>query len=134
MRKDCFNEANASLKKCLCDCNCPDGAELVDGICRCDDDLILTPAGDLCYDGIDSLFDDTKYNCYNDDLEILLRDLDYHWGLDHPERISVNCSTFRYPVIQVDLMVNLNRVPRTAVSHQPCSQQRGPKITSHCQL
>ena len=110
-RKDCYNEANTSLKKCLRDCNCPDGAELVDGICRCDDDLILTPAGDLCYDGIDSFFDDTKYKCDNNDLDTLLQDIDYHWGLEHPERLSVNCSAFGYPVIQVDIIGEFEQGP-----------------------
>ena len=109
--KDCYNEANASLKKCLRDCNCPDGAELVDGLCFCNDDLVLTPAGDACYDGIDSFFDETKYNCDNDDLEILLQDIDYHWGLDHPERLSVNCSVFGYPVIEADLIGEFEQGP-----------------------
>ena len=103
-KKDCYNEANTSLKKCLRDWNGPDGAELVDGQCFCNDDLVLTPSGDLCYDGIDSFFDDTKYKCDNNDLETLLQDINYHWGLDHPERLSVNCSVFGYPVIQVDLI------------------------------
>ena len=35
------------------------------------------------YDGIDSFFDDTKYKCDNNDLETLLQDINYHWGLDH---------------------------------------------------
>ena len=83
-------------------CKCGDGATLNDqGVCECNAGLVVEPDGQYCYDGIDSLFDDKQYNCGVDDPDIL-EHLGYDFGLDNPERLSVDCDTFGYPVIQVD--------------------------------
>lgn len=41
-----------------------------------------------------------------DESTSLLEDLGYDFGLNNPERLSIDCDTFGYPVIQVDTIGN----------------------------
>ena len=41
-------------------CTCGEGAELTNGVCGCPAGLILDASGTICYDGIDSTFDQTQ--------------------------------------------------------------------------
>ena len=41
-------------------CTCGEGAELTNGVCACPDGLILDGSGTICYNGIDSTFDQTQ--------------------------------------------------------------------------
>ena len=60
-------------------------------------------SGTICYDGIDSTFDQTQFTCVTDETDSLLNMLGYKFGLeDHPERFGIDCDTFGYPVIQAD--------------------------------
>ena len=60
-------------------------------------------SGTICYDGIDSTFDQTQFTCETDETNLLLNMLGYKFGLeDNPERFGIDCDTFGYPVIQAD--------------------------------
>ena len=83
-------------------CSCGTGAEMINGVCGCPDDLVLDSTGTFCYDGIDSTFDQTQFTCETDETDALLDMLGYNFGLDYPERFGVDCDTFGYPVIQAD--------------------------------
>ena len=87
------------------ECFCAPGAEVIDGVCqtrfqkistaflvkyiyclfsnlsKCKEGLVLDSTGTFCYDGIDSSFDRTLYNCEADETDLLLEDLDFNWGL-----------------------------------------------------
>ena len=84
-------------------CSCGIGAELINGSeCTCPDDLLIDSSGTVCYDGIDSTFDQTQFSCETDETDALLGMLGYKFGLHNPERFGVDCDTFGYPVMQVD--------------------------------
>ena len=59
-------------------------------------------SGTICYDGIDSTFDQTQFTCETDETDALLDMLGYSFGLHYRERFGVDCDTFGYPVIQAD--------------------------------
>ena len=42
---------------------------------------MLDSSGTFCYDGIDSSFDRTLYNCEEDETDLLLEDLNFNWGI-----------------------------------------------------
>ena len=84
-------------------CVCGTGAELInESQCGCPDGLVVDAAGSICYDGIDSTFDQTQFTCETDETDALLEMLGYKFGLDFPERFGVDCDTFGYPVMQAD--------------------------------
>ena len=41
-------------------CTCGEGAEVVNGVCGCPAGLILDDSGTICYNGINSTFDQTQ--------------------------------------------------------------------------
>ena len=83
-------------------CSCGTGAEFNNGVCSCPGDLFADASGTICYDGIDSTFDQTQFTCQTDETDALLSMLGYHFGLQNPERFGVDCDTFGYPVMQAD--------------------------------
>ena len=88
------------------ECSCgSSGASLgADNVCQCTDGQVLSNDGSKCYDGVDIVFDHQKYTCEADELDVLLDDLHYDWGLSTPERLAVDCETFEHPVIRATLI------------------------------
>ena len=58
-----------------------------------------------CWDGIYSTFDETIYTCEGNEVDKLLTDIDFQYSMTDIEknRLSVDCETFGYPVIRVDM-------------------------------
>ena len=58
-----------------------------------------------CWDGIYATFDETIYTCEGNEVDKLLTDIDFQYGMTDIEknRLSVDCETFGYPVIRVDM-------------------------------
>ena len=88
-------------------CTCGDGAEFVNGVCQCSDDLIVHASGALCYDGIDTAFDQTQFTCATDETDRLLVMLGYNFGLTHSDRFGIDCDTFGYPVIEAKYVATI---------------------------
>ena len=88
------------------ECSCgSSGATLgANNVCACAEGQVLSSDGSICYDGVDIVFDPQKYTCDADELDVLLDDLDYDWGLKNPERLAVDCDTFDDPVIRATLI------------------------------
>ena len=88
-------------------CTCGTGAEFVNGVCQCSDDLIVHASGAGCYDGVDTAFYQTQFTCETDETDALLDMLDYNFGLTHSDRFGIDCDTFGYPVIEAKYVATI---------------------------
>ena len=61
-------------------CTCGIGAELSNGVCGCPDGLVLDGSGTICYDGIDSSFDQTQEGSIKNKRSHWSRITKYDWS------------------------------------------------------